>query len=187
MEGRLGRASTEPRSFERGDMHSSFYQSPTISASTEPRSFERGDDWGSARAIAAIELQRSRALSSAEMLLLWRAGQDESTLQRSRALSSAEMHPAWKAWALSDRFNGAALFRARRSQDQEPREHMRQGFNGAALFRARRYPPRAQRGARPLRASTEPRSFERGDRWMTSSSALSGSRFNGAALFRARR
>src|SRR5690554_3769144 len=88
-----------------------------LPASTEPRSFERGDIQPLSHGLPPVSLlQRSRALSSAEM-----AGHeveeigDVYLLQRSRALSSAEIT-----------------------------EH-------AEIF------------SLPALASTEPRSFERGD------------------------
>ena len=63
-----GDASTEPRSFERGDPGEKLNVLSSKYASTEPRSFERGDKPQLPRgSAAATALQRSRALSSAEM------------------------------------------------------------------------------------------------------------------------
>ena len=137
---------------------------PTCSASTEPRSFERGDNGQTAKARALTKLQRSRALSSAEMAALGLLVGTSNSLQRSRALSSAEMVHARRREGRDLCFNGAALFRARRlvrpvlydingfllqrsralSSAEIPLVLDRRGdevsFNGAALFRARRFP-----------------------------------------------
>ena len=182
-------------------------------------------------------LQRSRALSSAEMrqrrlrkatritpfngAALFRARRSDvrrekitraDILQRSRALSSAEMswtvrnQERWafpsteprsfergdlggRRWEFSGPrpFNGAALFRARRWSFFFSRVTLfTNPFNGAALFRARRFLDEI--GFIPnFRPSTEPRSFERGDRRRLSDSQIKTPPFNGAALFRARR
>ena len=60
-------ASTEPRSFERGDKSGELIAIVALRASTEPRSFERGDSVSVADDGSALKLQRSRALSSAEI------------------------------------------------------------------------------------------------------------------------
>ena len=90
------------------------------------------------------------------------ASSPESPLQRSRALSSAEIHPLRRGRPANRRFNGAALFRARRCRATKRASGRLFGFNGAALFRARRSGC-VLVDARPDIASTEPRSFERGD------------------------
>ena len=86
-----------------------------------------------------------------------------SALQRSRALSSAEI-------AVKD--------------DAAPEPA---GFNGAALFRARRFLKLWRGEWQGVLASTEPRSFERGDLRGRDGAPRHHRRFNGAALFRARR
>ena len=83
-------------------------------ASTEPRSFERGDRARELPGVHHYPLQRSRALSSAEMLLGRTAARG------------------------ANRFNGAALFRARRFHAGAVPDVASVSFNGAALFRARR-------------------------------------------------
>ena len=156
-------------------------------ASTEPRSFERGDFRSVPSSSGSRPLQRSRALSSAEMSSPSSPTMPKTSLQRSRALSSAEICADCRKLCIKPlRFNGAALFRARRWRDGTG-ERVASGT-----------------------ASTEPRSFERGDdpsrqrahrsKLLQRSRALSsaeirrglcvrskGQRFNGAALFRARR
>ena len=134
-------------------------------------------------------------------------------LQRGRAQSSAEI---WRLPAglgsSRIRFNGAALNRARKS-GLGGRTHSRiPCFNGAALNRARKFSlgclncyasvelqrGRAQSSAEmsgatlrpkhsPLRASTGPRSIERGNCWPASGLSSSRRSFNGAALNRARK
>ena len=181
-------ASTEPRSFERGDAIADARSIYERAASTEPRSFERGDRSGSARERSDFRLQRSRALSSAEMAAWFERRAPDSRasteprsfergdappalasdfrlfkLQRSRALSSAEMLPPVRSSAR--RSAASTEPRSFERGDGSAREiHSRgfYGFNGAALFRARRY-------HRHLLRPDE------------------GCRFNGAALFRARR
>ena len=110
----IAAASTEPRSFERGDEVLNEETLTSGVASTEPRSFERGDPTTIATSSPARSLQRSRALSSAEIAISTRF--------------SKKAHC----------FNGAALFRARRSRPPTRLRGWLQRFNGAALFRARR-------------------------------------------------
>ena len=159
-------ASTEPRSFERGDSRarrrsgarcSGLQRSRALSsaemvifpeasivaapASTEPRSFERGDlEYVRIEAVR-VPLQRSRALSSAEIVPVEHAREIEiRMLQRSRALSSAEIRSTRTRRPCPRHcFNGAALFRARRCEFGGENGGGDRGFNGAALFRARRY------------------------------------------------
>ena len=133
-------ASTEPRSFERGDLFCHLGRCYIEPASTEPRSFERGDDANFYADAGLPKLQRSRALSSAEMDTAPIVAAENATLQRSRALSSAEIRRGRVSKRSGLSFNGAALFRARRSRSEE-------------LQVERAW----------ARASTEPRSFERGD------------------------
>mgnify|MGYP001501825057 CR=1 FL=1 len=156
-------ASTEPRSFERGDCAARGGAPRDGRASTEPRSFERGDTAGAWAAFFLALLQRSRALSSAEIRGATTRNRTRSKLQRSRALSSAEMPAKRTGGNRGIRFNGAALFRARRCRGRALNHH------------------------ESLQASTEPRSFERGDRWGFRSKRRAAHCFNGAALFRARR
>src|SRR5690606_5465579 len=88
----------------------------------------------------------------------------DAQLQRSRALSSAEIRPtSSRSWTPRASFNGAALFRARRCNGVVSAATAPSGFNGAALFRARRSRVDRLRSNLLRRASTEPRSFERGD------------------------
>ena len=106
-----------------------------------PRSFERGD----------------LALSGYVFL-------NQASLQWGRALSSAETNTTETHSSMGNsRFNGAALFRARRLAWGQKNYRKPRPFNGAALFRARRLGDQ-----RPLfrgqdRPSMGPRSFERGD------------------------
>ena len=157
-------------------------------ASTEPRSFERGDVKGHETNPTVPMLQRSRALSSAEIIKDGSVGYVQTWLQRSRALSSAEMeHSIRGDYARQIASTEPRSFergdlpsplssRARNvSASTEPRSFERgdsfrladvpiphEGFNGAALFRARRSVRSISMRVRRL-ASTEPRSFERGD------------------------
>ena len=156
-------ASTEPRSFERGDDAADAIDVELRLASTEPRSFERGDHGSRARCAKTPRRFNGAALFRARRCT------------RGRAHRARCRH-----------FNGAALFRARRygavreSAPDDPR------FNGAALFRARRWRCGGSERCRwtTLQRSRALSSAEmriRG-RWTRRSR-----RFNGAALFRARR
>ena len=109
-----------------------------VQASTEPRSFERGDP---------LVDNVSRSILRFNGAALFRARRSCSDFGHGRARRS---------------FNGAALFRARRLADLWEDCGNFGGFNGAALFRARRCARRAEHRHRKF-ASTEPRSFERGD------------------------
>ena len=135
----LVQASTEPRSFERGDERAASASPAARLASTEPRSFERGDSERTHRMGDGCGLQRSRALSSAEIRQEALSDLASQLLQRSRALSSAEIRGS----------------RRRRRQTR-------------ALQRSRALSS-AEMATQPLPttsmalASTEPRSFERGD------------------------
>ncbi len=110
-------------------------------------------------------------------------------LQRGRAPESAEidrhgLHPP----NLLAGFNGAALRRARRYPPRpSPWTAKLRCFNGAALRRARRSEGCEGTWRRWLRASTGPRSGERGDRKSSTVPRRQVRRFNGAALRRARR
>ena len=64
---------------------------PISEASTEPRSFERGDSTTATASTVPALLQRSRALSSAEIASSFALCSIRDWLQRSRALSSAEI------------------------------------------------------------------------------------------------
>ena len=108
-------ASTEPRSFERGDSDASLRNSAQNAASTEPRSFERGDRVSKRAARLPCWLQRSRALSSAEIVFRF---------QLPTCLADASTEP--RSFERGD-----------------------DGFVGV--------------GCELRAASTEPRSFERGD------------------------
>ncbi len=154
-------------------------------ASTGPRSFERGGSASTGSAGPAGRLQRGRALSSAEALLAASTCSSPSCFNGAalfRARRPLFPAPTSLPWS---RFNGAALFRARRPPLRRlPRPRL-SCFNGAALFRARRRKCRPgqdpelklQRGralssaeaqkalaarVSSAEASTGPRSFERG-------------------------
>ncbi len=179
------------------------------SASTEPRSCERGESDPRIRCLRSAMLQRSRARASAER---WpRAGSslrspgfNGAALVRARRVARRACGRKWRRG-----FNGAALVRARRGRtctcrsrirrwaSTEPRscergEVERRGyevcipgcFNGAALVRARR----ALRGRTVVprrKASTEPRSCERGEQELRdageTASALQRSRARASA------
>ncbi len=157
-------------------------------ASTGPRSFERGEQARAVDADAVAELQRGRALSSAESVAC--DAQDEQHGRASTGPRSFERGETL-AYRADDgrkrRFNGAALFRARRDHRHRRRCHRRCRFNGAALFRARRGP------APPVPPSLRKSCFNgaalfRARRGMIDTDLLVPfARFNGAALFRARR
>ncbi len=182
------RASTGPRSFERGERPREVEPHP------ENR-LQRGRALSSAERILQREknpkkgkLQRGRALSSAERRHRGQPGRTPSRLQRGRALSSAE-----SAEVDGDELGVEALQRGRALSSAESidsrtelhpvhiastgprsfergeadrilaRRRRRQCFNGAALFRARRALSPPGQGVGDL-ASTGPRSFERGER-----------------------
>ena len=157
-------------------------------ASTEPRSFERGDTTRSPPSRCGHLLQRSRALSSAEMQRGLGGGVPTGLASTEpRSFERGDNPIAHCLSKTSPRFNGAALFRARRSSPATtPATPPPTCFNGAALFRARRFERRHAVKLATL-ASTEPRSFERGDSPSKTTAQASMSGFNGAALFRARR
>ncbi len=205
------RASTGPRSFERGEAPSRASGHPLETASTGPRSFERGEAAvvGVARhADSASTGPRSfergevRYLDAPPLLPVASTGPRSFERGEARDRCSADKgRPC---------FNGAALFRARRGLGGSRRCPRPAGFNGAALFRARRGGRSGLLDGRWL-ASTGPRSFERGEAGgeqgrVADQVASTGPRsfergedatagdvvripigFNGAALFRARR
>ena len=167
-------ASTEPRSFERGDSENWDLVPGWFPASTEPRSFERGDSAKDLKAIAAATpLQRSRALSSAEMPTQhWHVFR-HFPLQRSRALSSAEISARRPHHAHPYQLQRSrALSSAEISEPTWFTSPFVNRFNGAALFRARRLMDWVERLMDAI-ASTEPRSFERGDSF-TRAAAIAG-------------
>ena len=133
------------------------------------------------------QLQRSRALSSAEIMRCFSSPFIAGLLQRSRALSSAEMntHSSIACGVMS-----LQRSRALSSAEIIPKTDAAVSLGGASTE-----PRSFERGDRPtllprrrLRlASTEPRSFERGDTSRNFAARLGSSGFNGAALFRARR
>ena len=167
----------------------------TDRASTGPRSFERGDR-NLIRTFGSIlsRLQRGRALSSAEMPPASCAAgvaHPASTGPRSFERGDHVCHQSRHVRGAG--FNGAALFRARRSNGRKGRTgrttRLQRGralssaeireailreigiasFNGAALFRARRW-LLAKAKRLTSWASTGPRSFERGDQAPTKAS-----------------
>ena len=104
-----------------------------------------------------------------------------------RSFERGDKPRTWQRHPGRPRFNGAALFRARRRAGRHHRWRDLISFNGAALFRARR---RNSPYACPVgrySASMGPRSFERGDEGYGVASGTRPVTFNGAALFRARR
>ena len=157
-----GHASTEPRSFERGDDGVNGLSPIRVAASTEPRSFERGDSGHPIFSNTCASLQRSRALSSAEIR-------------------------AWPpALPAQPRFNGAALFRARR-YDREPSRvslfdalQRSRALSSAEMIAPASWSPRASQLQRSRALSSA--EMREGDGDVTL-----GISFNGAALFRARR
>ena len=181
------------------------------------------------------ELQRSRVLSNAETPGIAGNIRPCIGLQRSRVLSNAETSGCMRC-PRSGRisFNGAAFFRTRKLSHREKASCLTVSFNGAAFFRTRKLAHELrvaqlymlQRSrvlsnaetARPdggrcgaAHASTEPRSFERGNespsdvlsapQQLQRSRVLSNAethvipsgqrvpihRFNGAAFFRTRK
>ena len=113
---------------------------PSAEASTGPRSFERGGAAGKDATIAAqAKLQRGRALSSAEASARTPDCETGYALQRGRALSSAE--------ATIDRLTGYSVQVLQR---------------GRALSSAEALLEHGGRLHLRHRASTGPRSFERG-------------------------
>ena len=156
-------------------------------ASTGPRSEERGDLHGCLGRInehgcfngAALRRARRSALQGSQPCSGWRF--NGAALRRARRSESKSDDGRPRP-----RFNGAALRRARRYRVPSPVSYRlsklqrgrapksaeisllledkrsTSGFNGAALRRARRFPQRIQRRPSP-RASTGPRSEERGD------------------------
>ena len=162
---RLRRASTEPRSFERGDWVCGGAPWFGGFASTEPRSFERGDNYyTSPNHLSINKLQRSRALSSAE--ILWGFFRSSTS-----AIASTEPRS----------FERGDINLARGSYWREYLLQRSRALSSAEMWRGAAGP------SWPRRASTEPRSFERGDGYSTIAYYFNGSGFNGAALFRARR
>jgi len=137
----LRRASTGPRSFERGDAAVELKINMDTYASTGPRSFERGDNAAKFLPSSVDSLQRGRALSSAEILghLAARAADVvASTGPRSFERGDMVMVSGYPC----------DLYEA----STGPRSFERGD-------RRRRLPCALVRG----RASTGPRSFERGD------------------------
>ena len=161
----LRRASTGPRSFERGD----------TSRWTSPRSPAPG--FNGAALFRARRWQRRPGLfrhqqrfngaalfRARRFIIIIMPTKSHPMLQRGRALSSAEICQSIDGSASGiECFNGAALFRARRSESAHLAPGLSPSFNGAALFRARRYSLAIAFHSMPERC------------------------FNGAALFRARR
>ena len=181
-------ASTEPRSFERGNERRHRLAGNQRAASTEPRSFERGNKYRTARRKAGQALQRSRVLSNAETGHKNTMKVTVTKLQRSRVLSNAEtdqrrrLSPAGPRASTEPRsfergnmvcgrtlrcrgqgFNGAAFFRTRKLVGSIFRASAAPGFNGAAFFRTRKLAGKNTLIGVYGAASTEPRSFERGN------------------------
>ena len=181
-------------------------------ASTEPRSFERGNRMATAGKSRAAWLQRSRVLSNAETIRNPEGGARYVALQRSRVLSNAETvlvgsevaakrvasteprsfergNPPWSEVPESTIVASTEprSFERGNSAEEERADEVREGFNGAAFFRTRKpagssaTPTVAGRLQRSrvlsnaetrqqidgligrIVASTEPRSFERGN------------------------
>ncbi len=117
-------------------------------------------------------LQRGRALSSAEIRPHPAARTQFARLQRGRALSSAEIAMCCLPLRPPNRAStGPRSFERGDGLAVGCGTAKRNRFNGAALFRARRFQPAQTRVATPANASTDgapgastgPRSFERGD------------------------
>ncbi len=180
-------------------------------ASTEPRSFERGWSTSAKRSAARTPRFNGAALFRARMeLAAEQVEAAEALLQRSRALSSAdgwvgglppgggvdastEPRSFERGWSDSNRL---PFTRSRAST--EPRSFERgweiSGSMACRSVGASTEPRSFERGWGDMQlelvgdayASTEPRSFERGWKRSKRPSAPRVSRFNGAALFRAR-
>ncbi len=159
-----------------------------VHASTGPRSFERGEQGGltsACRAGAASTGPRSfeRGETLANQLPAGTA-----KLQRGRALSSAERAISIRRrCAPRSSFNGAALFRARRGPDDQGPGPVRDRASTGPRSFERGEPPEPEPPPLLPDASTGPRSFERGERGRGGSICAMKTSFNGAALFRARR
>ncbi len=135
-------------------------------ASTGPRSFERGGErW--LRAMEAI----SDSLASTGPRSFERGGHPAlpEIHRRLWRFNGAALFRARRCCRqgrstppTAGRFNGAALFRARRCAIRARIFSSTRCFNGAALFRARRCAHAAALHLQDYLASTGPRSFERG-------------------------
>ena len=134
-------------------------------ASTGPRSFERGDVICPAQRVAGISwLQRGRALSSAEITRTRLLVFFIESLQRGRALSSAEIASVIvNLRTLGNASTGPRSFERGDQLRRDMSGCLSFRFNGAALFRARRFQQQIGQVIQNYRASTGPRSFERGD------------------------
>ena len=187
-DGGAGQASTGPRSGERGELVRRVGGATGGGASTGPRSGERGERSSEAcpgcRASrfngAALGRARRAETGSTQRWSAWR-------LQRGRARESAERPDAPRLPGRSPRFNGAALGRARRGASPRyappPLWALQRGRARESAERPRLRPtPRSAR-----RASTGPRSGERGEGFWNNRSVYLSRCFNGAALGRARR
>ena len=160
--GRGGRASTEPRSFERGE------RAACLQASLRRRGFNGATLLRAWRARSPLRplapllrLQRSHAPSSVESPPAPAAPAPSHGLQRSHAPSSVE------------RSSCVVVFFPAVLASTEPRSFERGesgGFRGSGLHTL---------------ASTEPRSFERGETGAAPRTAARSRSFNGATLLRA--
>ena len=183
------RASTEPRSFERGNLQSLSRIARAARASTEPRSFERGN-------LIEIPLMN---------LSLVHASTEPRSFERGNPIERNPVLPVGEASTEPRSFERGNCRRAR------PCPQTLTSFNGAAFFRTRK--PKAAYNALPegealqrsrvlsnaetprireadrrqLAASTEPRSFERGNRRANDPRKAITAGFNGAAFFRTRK
>ena len=132
-------------------------------------------------------LQRSRVLSNAETPLKPIETPHSGSLQRSRVLSNAETSRETVARNQMSSFNGAAFFRTRKRIRAKGK-----CIRGGKLQRSRvlsnaETPERSRRPRVQIQASTEPRSFERGNSLAARKSFPRRRRFNGAAFFRTRK
>ncbi len=183
----LRRASTGPRSRERGEAGQDELERLARLASTGPRSRERGELFTNHHDALAVSLQRGRARESAESSIVVDDEYDRMELQRGRARESAERELANRAMGAAVSFNGAALERARRGVRNRLAALLLQWLQrGRARESAEREITRRAIDEME-RASTGPRSRERGEGAARGSIGLSFARFNGAALERARR
>ncbi len=135
-------ASTEPRSFDRGNWGAGAWADTTgRCASTEPRSFDRGnpDRCGEGHRPRGASTE-PRSFDRGNVKIVLALVPSALMLQRSRGLSTAETMVEISGRSSTMRgFNGAAVFRPRK-HGRGPRGRWpgRPRFNGAAVFRPRK-------------------------------------------------
>ena len=161
----------------------------TGAASTEPHSWECGElaalaPGGSTppgfNGAALVGVRRVVPLTFDPM--------PRTMLQRSRTRGSAERRLPRPCHNVRPRcFNGAALVGVRRETSRKSAGTHLFSFNGAALVGVRRAGPLTPPASPPHRASTEPHSWECGERAAIGLYQPSQLCFNGAALVGVRR